>query len=284
MRDALSIDLEEWYHPYEIQRSGLAYDAAMQQAPAATHMLLEVLRRYGAKATFFTVGEVAQAHPRLIQAILNAGHELAFHGWTHTALWNLTRESFSDETARFLAWRDANFPGVAIEGYRAPTFSLDARTAWAVEVLQAHGFAYDASIFPARTTLYGVPEAPRAPYCIRADALTGAESGLLEVPMSVFSLGGLRAGFTGGLYLKALPLPVIRGLVARQHAQGIPAVFYVHPWETYPDTPRLPMRRFSRLVLYTGMGAPALRKLERLLQHLSFDTLHAIFLGEGSHA
>ncbi|MFP4323251.1 MAG: polysaccharide deacetylase family protein, partial [Anaerolineales bacterium] len=192
MRDALTIDLEEWYHPYEIQRSGVAYDANVRQAPAATIPLLDLLRRYSAHATFFTVGEVAQAHPDLIARMLNEGHELAFHGWTHQALWQLSRETFAAEIERFLAWRDANFPGVPVRGYRAPTFSLDAQTAWAVDVLRDYGFAYDASIFPARTTLYGVPEAPQAPYFIRAEALTGAEDGLREIPMSVFSAGGLR--------------------------------------------------------------------------------------------
>ena len=103
----------------------------------------------------------------------------------------MSPETFSAEISRFLAWRDVNFPDVMIRGFRAPTFSLDEKTAWAIPILREHGFEYDSSIFPARTPLYGVPDAPRHAYHISPENLADeAADGLLEIPMSVFDLFG----------------------------------------------------------------------------------------------
>jgi len=271
---ALSFDLEEWYHPEAIRTSGMTFTKTAQVA-AATTPILDLLAQYGVRATFFTVGEVAAENPQLIERILHAGHELAFHGWTHKPLWALDAESFAGEIEQFLNWRDAHCPGVKILGYRAPTFSLDHTTAWAVAVLRQHGFTYDSSIFPARTPLYGVPNAPRQPYFINGDDLTTpAEAGLLEIPMSVFALGGARLGFTGGLYLRALPLWVVKAMLRRTPQ----ARLYIHPWETHAATPRLSLPFGSRFILYTGL--PALKKLEKLLQTFDFDTMQNIFLAK----
>lgn len=274
--NALSIDLEEWYHAETLRLSGLAFERE-SQVVAATTPILDLLKRYNVHATFFTVGEVAQAHPKLIERLLADGHELAFHGWTHLPLWSLTPETFAAEIEQFFAWQQATFPTAEILGYRAPTFSLDSRTAWAVQTLIEAGFCYDASIFPAKTPLYGVEGAPRQPYPIRADNLHGnPDSPLLEIPMSVAALGSFRLGFTGGLYLRALPWSVVRGLILRHNAAGNPVVIYVHPWEAHAPTPRLPLRYQDRLILYTGI--PMLKKLERLLATFRFDTMRRVFL------
>lgn len=277
--NALSFDVEEWYHPEAIRKSNLTLEHHSQVVEATTP-LLDLLQRYQVKATFFTVGEVAQAHPHLIERILNEGHELAFHGWTHLPLWALTPESFAAEIVDFLKWRDGHFAGAKILGYRAPTFSLDASTAWAIKILHEHGFVYDSSVFPARTSLYGVPDAPLHPYKMNLDypAILAApdENGLLEIPMSVFPIGGLKIGFTGGLYLRALPLALVQTMIQRTNQQGRAAVMYIHPWETYTQTPRLKLSVGGRLVLYHGL--PSFQKLEKLLQTFSFDTMQAIFL------
>lgn len=276
--NALSFDLEEWYHPEAIRESRLRVEKS-ERVVQATQRILALLRRYAVHATFFTVGEVAAQHPKLIEQLLREGHELAFHGWTHQPLWVLSPESFAAEIEQFLAWRDATFPGVEVRGFRAPTFSIDARTAWGIRVLREHGFVYDSSIFPAKTPLYGVPDAPLTPYRIHEDQLavpSSAPDALLEVPMSVFALGSVRVGFTGGLYLRAFPWLVVKQLFKRCHQQGRAAVVYIHPWETDAHTPRLALSRWGRFVLYTGL--PMLPKLEKLLQAFAFDTMENVFM------
>jgi hypothetical protein len=189
----------------------------------------------------------------------------------------MSRETFSMEVSRFLAWRDATFPGVSVLGFRAPTFSLDEKTVWAIPVLREYGFSYDASVFPARTPLYGVPDAPSHAYHISVDdPAAEASDGLLEVPMSVYDLGITRLGFTGGLYLRALPWAVVKRMVISTNKKGRPAVFYVHPWETFAGTPRVKLSRWGRFVLYYGM--PSSGKLEKLLKTFAFDTMQNIFL------
>jgi polysaccharide deacetylase family protein (PEP-CTERM system associated) len=276
MLNALTFDLEEWYHPEAIRTSGLKVDR-FSQAVEATTPILDLVKEHKINATFFTVGELAAEHPHLIERILNEGHELAFHGWEHDPLWVMSPETFSMELSRFLAWRDATFPGVTIRGFRAPTFSLDEKTAWAIPLLQEYGFDYDSSVFPARTPLYGVPDAPQHPYRIDPHNLAAeAAEGLLEIPMSVYDLVAARIGFTGGLYLRALPWPLIQQMVKSTNKKGRPAVFYIHPWETFADTPRLKLSRWGRFVLYTGL--PSSGKLEKLLMTFAFDTMQNIFL------
>lgn len=277
MLNALSFDLEEWYHPEEIRRSNLNY-TRHSQAEAATLPILELLKRYAVRATFFTVGEVAAENPHLIAQVIDAGHELAFHGWTHKPLWALTAETFAKEIEQFLIWRDQHFGGVPVIGFRAPTFSLDATTAWALDVLGVYRFRYDSSIFPMGMGLYGVAGAPLSPYRIRSDDLTQpAKTGLLEIPMSVYplGLGGLKLGFTGGFYLRALPWPIVKTLIQRSNATGRAANVYINPWEAHAATPRLRLSPKGRLILYYGL--PSLGKLEKLLQHFAFDSLQNVF-------
>lgn len=276
--NALSFDLEEWYHPEAIRQSGLQVTRTARVEPV-TENILSLLSRYNVKATFFTVGEVAAEHPHLVEKIFADGHELAFHGWTHDPLWAMTPETFTREVEQFLQWRDQNFSGVDILGFRAPTFSLDPKTAWSIQILREHGFTYDSSIFPASTPLYGVPDASLAPYTIHESNVSQpSDTAFLEIPMSVFSVGSLRVGFTGGLYLRALPYRVVKQFFQRTNTQGRSAVVYIHPWETDASTPRVALSRWGKFVLYTGL--PMTNKLEKLLQDFSFDTMQAVFLNQ----
>lgn len=276
MLNALSFDLEEWYHPEAIRKSGLQFER-FSQVVEATTPLLDLLQHHQVKATFFTVGEVAEAHPNLIERILNDGHELGFHGWTHAPLWTLTPSSFTGEVECFLTWQQQTFPGIKIGGYRAPSFSLDKTTAWAVRILHEHGFTYDASVFPARTSLYGVPEAPLHTYVMSLEnPAVVAEKGLREIPMSVFPFGGMKIGFTGGLYLRALPFSLVKTMIHRINKAGRAAIIYIHPWETYPTTPRLKLTPGGRFVVYYGL--PSLNKFQKLLQSFHFSTMQEVFL------
>ena len=284
MKNALSFDLEAWYHPEAIRTSDLTFERVSHVFEATTP-LLDLLARYHTQATFFTVGEVAHDYPQLIDRILNEGHELAFHGWTHNPLWAMTPQSFADEIERFLELIQQKFRGVEILGFRAPTFSLDNSTAWAIQILNQYDFIYDSSVFPAKTPLYGVPAAPLYAYHMHLTSpaeVSPDENYLLEIPMSVYPILNQRIGFTGGLYLRALPLSIIKKFIKRTNAAGRPVVMYIHPWETYADTPRLPLSRWQSFILYHGL--PSFNKLEKLLQstEFEFDTMQSVYLSSGN--
>lgn len=284
MRNALSIDLEDWFHA-ELVRP-LTQPQPAGQSPErrivwAAEPILALLRRYDVRATFFVVGDVLRHHPDLIHRIHGEGHEIACHGWSHRTLWSLDPERFAWELDEFD--RDAShvLDPQEIVGFRAPTFSLDERTGWALDILRAHGFRYDSSVFPMRTGLYGVEDCPPEPYRPTARELTcdhpaESETELIEFPMTVYRAAGFRIPVSGGFYLRALPLCALRYLLSRVNAQGHPFVIYLHPWESDAQTPHVPgLSPLKRFVTYYNMNT-TLRKLEALLGAFAFAPLREV--------
>ncbi len=255
---ALSIDVEHWY------------DATLATRPAAAQpefarreieAVLELLAAHGAKATFFVLGHLAQELPASVRAIADAGHEIGCHGMTHDLLWQMGEQRFRHEVAAAKAVLE-DLTGHAVRGYRAATWSLDARSPWAPAALLDLGFTYDSSVFPLRTPLYGVAGAPLKPYRLRAGA--GA---LLELPPAVGSLLGLRVPFAGGMYWRLLPTGLVLGGLRGEGTR----VLYAHPWEVAPGGWSLPassgvVARFSM-----GFGRRHLRQvLLGLLRQVTF--------------
>ena len=217
-------------------------------------------------------------HPQLVQRIYGQGHEIGCHGWSHRPLWTLDPERFAWELAEFDRDAAPVVPVDEIVGFRAPTFSLDERTCWALEILRAHGFRYDSSVFPVRTHLYGVEDCPAQPYRPTMEGLTSDHQGedFLEFPLSVYRLAGFRVPVSGGFYLRAIPLTVMQSLLTRINAQGHPFVIYLHPWEADAETPRIRgMSLLKRFVTYHNARS-ALFKLESLLQSFSFAPLRDV--------
>lgn len=278
---ALTIDLEEWYHA-ELVRGKLPAEGRVDQAPAAVRPLLALLKEHEVQATFFIVGEVAERHPDLVREIASAGHEVACHSYSHRPLWELTPADLSAELAEFRRlMEDIVGEAPAVIGFRAPTFSLDTRTAWAIDVLVEHGYRYDSSVFPLRTPLYGVANAPLEPYRISADAVErhDANGRLVEFPITVCRLGRWRIPMSGGTYLRLLPWPLLLWCWERT-ARTRPAVLYVHPWETYTGTPRVSMPLWQAVATY-GNTAGALGRLRRLLQRYRFAPMRAVLAQAG---
>jgi polysaccharide deacetylase family protein (PEP-CTERM system associated) len=289
MLNALTIDVEDWYHP-ELVRSHVSLrdghlGAITPQIEASTGALLELLRQKGIRATFFVVGDIVQRHPRLIQAIVAEGHELGCHGMDHRPLWELTPGEFRSELEKFGGIMSSVVPGAEIIGFRAPTFSLDNRTRWALTVLGSLGYHYDSSIFPIRTPVYGVSGGPLYPYHpslgnVAAEAEPRHELGengqgtLLEFPMTVWSWAGLRVPVSGGFYLRALPLKFILLALRRVNRQR-PFVLYVHPWETFAGTPRLPLPLTSWLITYYHLRG-MMARLKTLLDAFSFAPMRTV--------
>jgi polysaccharide deacetylase family protein (PEP-CTERM system associated) len=266
MKNALTIDLEDWYHPELVKRHVAANP--QPRVVEATLPLLDLLDRHRVRATFFILGDVAQKHPDLVRDIHARGHEIASHGMTHTPLWDLDDEGFGRELSAFRrVITDILGEGVRVAGFRAPTFSMDNGTRYAMRCLLDHGYAYDTSIFPLKNPVYGLSGAPCTVYRPDLNDLRRQDerSGIVEFPMTVFEWGRLRIPMSGGFYLRVTPYAILKRSL-RSVNRTRPFVIYFHPWELYSDTPRVRGIGFrDRLITYTGMSG-AMRKVERLLE------------------
>jgi polysaccharide deacetylase family protein (PEP-CTERM system associated) len=232
-----------------------------------TYWLLDRLEDRGARATFFVVGQLAAADPALVRAIHRAGHEVASHGWDHRRVLGMTPEAFREDVR---TGKDVleQATGAAVVGYRAPTFSIVRRTAWALDVLADLGMLYDSSIYPVRHDRYGVPGAPRVPFLAR-----GIGREILEIPPATLRVLGANLPVGGGGYFRLLPAALLEQALrqVRRSCRPPVAMLYFHPWEFDPGQPRLPLRRLSlsRFRTYVGI-ARSRERLGRLLARHRF--------------
>ena len=270
MINSLTIDLEPWY-ANEFLRQHLPVDKE-DQIIEAVAPILELLDRYNTKATFFVLGIVANKYPQLIKDIHNKGHEIGSHAYSHQMLSDLGKTKFEDEIRESVGLLKS-ITGEQPLGFRAPSFSLNNSTKWALEVLKKYGFRYDSSIFPTKTILYGVPDASLHPYrpSMENIAKHDPEGTIIEFPMTVIKLGK-NIPISGGFYLRVIP-SMLLSLAIKQVNKTRIAVIYIHPWETYPMTPRIrQIPLFSRFVSYYGVNS-SLGKIRRLLDEFEFQPL-----------
>jgi polysaccharide deacetylase family protein (PEP-CTERM system associated) len=237
-----------------------------------TERLLEIFAAAGVRATFFTLGWVAERHPGLVRRIAAAGHEVASHGYGHCRIDRQSRAEFLSDVARAKAvLEDAG--GAKVKGFRAPTFSIGPGNWWAFEVLAETGHAYSSSIFPITHDLYGMPDCSRAAFRERG-------SGVLEIPITTVRCGGRNLPCAGGGYFRLLPYAFTRWAMRRvNRADRMPCIFYMHPWEIDPDQPRIenaPMK--SRFRHYTNLDAMEGR-LKRLLGDFRWGRMDEAFAG-----
>lgn len=267
MRNVLTFDIEEYFQAEVF--SALISPEDWRRYPSrvveSTLRLLDLLEVHRASATFFVLGWIADRHGPLLRQIRERGHELACHGYAHRPIYAMSPKEFRSDIRRAkLAIEDA--AGVAVLGYRAPTFSVVRETMWALDVVAEEGFRYDSSIFPIHHDRYGIPDAPRFPHWIR---LAGGGE-IVEVPITTLRLGGQRLPFSGGGYFRLAPYPVIRAAIRHvNRRERMPVVVYLHPWEIDPEQPRLPVRGLSRFRHYVNLRHTT-GKLERLLGDFPF--------------
>jgi polysaccharide deacetylase family protein (PEP-CTERM system associated) len=275
MRNALTVDLEDWYHPQLVRRR-LSPEERELQIERSTRALLDLFGEQGVKATFFVLGEIVQRCPRLIEDIVAQGHELASHGMRHTPLWDMTADEFRFELQEFADTIGTVVRGVEVVGFRAPTFSLDNRTVWALGILSEFGYRYDSSVFPLKTPVYGVDNSPLVPYRPSLEDVTLEDSGgaLVEFPLSVWTWLGLKVPVCGGFYLRALPFRFVQ-FCLRQIGQRQPFNIYVHPWEVYQGTPRLTLPLVSRFITYHNIDT-TMRRLAGLLEEFCFAPMGVV--------
>lgn len=233
----------------------------------ATARLLACLAERRARATFFVLGDVAERHRGLVGDIEAAGHEIACHGTAHRLVYTLTPQAFRDDLRRSLDVLRTQAKG-PIRGFRAAYWSITRRCAWALDILAEEGLAYDSSIYPTTTSLYGIPDAPRVPFRLRTEG--GRE--LVEFPPSVLRFPGRNVPFAGGIYLRLLPYWFVRWGMRRFGRRGWPAVVYIHPPEFDPEKPRMALP-FARRVLHYARLDALRKKVPRLLAEFDFVPL-----------
>lgn len=273
--NALSLDFEEWFHP-ELLAQRVPDGPRERRAGAVVAELLGILERFGHRCTFFVLSDTVQAYPDLIRQLEAAGHEIAMHGHTHDMLYRQTPERFDGEIKAFLAvLRECGIRSIP-KGYRAPTFSLNQSTSWALQVLTDNGFQYDSSIFPLRNHVYGVSGAPLTVYRPDpADLRNARAEGILEFPMSVACVGPAKIPASGGFYFRVMPYFVASRLLRKINRDARPFVFYFHPWELDPGIPRVRLGLVDRLITYTGIGAMK-DKLMRLFESFKFERMDTV--------
>ncbi len=271
MLNALSVDVEDWFQvgAFETTIHRNDWDTLESRVERNSDAVLDLFAAAGVSGTFFTLGCIARRCPKLIRRIADAGHEIASHGWDHRRIFLMNRSEFSADIARTRkTLEDAS--GRAITGYRAPSFSIDARTPWAHDVLAEAGYAYSSSVAPVRHDHYGWPQAPR--FAFRP--VMG--SPFVELPVTTARFAGRTLAAGGGGFFRLLPYPFSGWAIRQVNAAGQPAVFYFHPWEIDPDQPRVagaPLR--SRLRHYTNLSVMA-GKLDRLTRDFEWGRVDEV--------
>ena len=260
VRNALSVDIEDWFQvgAFEAVIDRGDWDGLDRRVEANTDAVLSLFDEAGVKGTFFTLAWIAERHPALIRRIVDAGHELASHGCAHDRVFNMTPEQFSADIARARKGLE-DIGGVAVTGYRAPSFSIDKRTPWAHEELARAGYDYSSSVAPVVHDHYGWPEAPRFAF------KPVAGSDLIELPVTTARFAGRTLAAGGGGFFRLLPYGFSRWAIQQVNGRGHPGIIYFHPWEIDPDQPRVenaPLK--SKLRHYTNLSVMA-AKLKRLL-------------------
>ena len=271
--NALTVDVEDYF-----QVSALAPHIARadwERIPCRVERnvetILSLFAESGARATFFTLGWIAERYPGLVRRIVAEGHELASHGHGHLRIHEQTPAEFTQDIARAKALLE-DLAGTEVKGYRAPSFSIGRRTLWAFERIAQAGYRYSSSVYPVRHDLYGMPDAPRFAYRPRPD--------LLEIPVTTAAVLNRNLPAGGGGYFRLLPYAVSRALLRRvNQVDARPGIFYFHPWEIDPAQPRVPgtgLKTRFRHYLNLRRTEPRLR---RLLREFRWRRMDEIFLG-----
>lgn len=269
--NALTIDVEDYF-----QVSALAphfprqeWDAVPCRVEQNVDLILSLLQERDAKATFFTLGWVAERYPHLMRRIADAGHEVASHGYGHERASAQTPEAFLADISLAKAVLE-DIVGEPVKGYRAPSFSIGKSNLWAHECIARAGYSYSSSVYPVKHDHYGIPDAPRFPYRL--------ESGLMEIPVTTMRWLGRNWPAGGGGYFRLLPYAVSRWQIAKVNADDRrPAIFYFHPWEVDPEQPRVPEATAkTRFRHYVNLDRTA-ERLRRLLADFSWGRADHVF-------
>jgi polysaccharide deacetylase family protein (PEP-CTERM system associated) len=268
MKNALSFDVEDYFQVSNFESFIRFEDWGKHESHVErnTQIILDVLAEKNIRATFFTLGWVAEKFPKLVRAIADAGHELATHSYRHRLVYSLDPQEFRRDLRQSIDLIE-QAAGQKVIGHRAPSFSITEKSLWALDIMQEEGLRYDSSVFPVRHPRYGIPDAPRAPYEIR--------KGFWEFPMATFMFGAMKVPVAGGAYFRLYPYSVTRWGLRRINREGKPLVMYLHPWEFDPQQPRFEVSLNVRLRHYSNLHKTETR-LRRLCGDFKFGTVKEV--------
>ena len=275
MRNAMTIDVEDYFQvsAFAPHIDRASWPTRECRVEVNVERILAILAEGEARATFFTLGWIAERYPAMVRRIVAAGHELASHGYGHLRASDQSRADFTDDIVRSKAILE-DIGGARVQGYRAPSFSIGPANLWALDALHEAGYRYSSSIYPIAHDHYGMPDAPRFAFHPHGT------DGLLEVPITTVRLLQRNLPAGGGGYFRLLPYALSRTLMRRVNRQdGQPAIFYFHPWELDPDQPRPPgIGLKSRFRHYLNLDRME-RRIRALTRDFAWDRMDHIFLG-----
>lgn len=264
-----TVDVEEYFQVGAFERAipRDEWDRWPTRAEPSLRRLLTLLERHDVRATCFVLGCFAQKHRALVRGLVDAGHEIASHGWSHRSLVGMSPGAVRTElrTSKDLLEQIAGAPVV---GFRAPNFSVVPGLDWVFDLLLEEGYTYDSSLFAHRSRpASGYPGACTTPHWLQRSCGT-----LLEIPIAARGWIGVPVPAAGGGYFRHFPYHVTRGAFARATKRQTPSIFYIHPWELDPEQPRVKVSLPTRMRHYAGIRRTAPR-LERLLSEFSFTSV-----------
>lgn len=263
----LTFDIEEWFHA---NYDSIAAPDRSRGSNFRAHMdtLLRICRETDCKATFFVLGCIGEDYPDVVKAIAREGHDVASHGYAHELAYKQTIDEFRNDVKKSVDILE-NLTGTKVLGYRAPSWSIVEDNLHYLEVLEEMGMKYDASIFPVKTFLYGIPTAPTE---IHKPRVNGREIDLYEVPMSVMKLGGKNIGYSGGFYFRFFPRLLIKNAIRSANRRGHSSIVYLHPREIDAYEQKLDLPFKENFIHYYSVGRTQ-NKLEDILKSFNFTSI-----------
>ena len=266
IRNIMSVDLEDYYCDLEFEKWSQFEDRVVEN----TNKILDLFEKYDVKATFFTLGYIAEKFPELVKEIDQRGHEIASHSYSHQDIRKTSKDRFEEDIKKSINILE-EITGEKVFGFRAPYFSIDKKSFWAMEILSKY-FKYDSSIFPVKTPLYGIRNAPRNIYKpnLANPSIEDSKSNLIEIPMATHKIPIIgNVPIAGGFHLRFLPYFYIKYGLNKINENGNPFMFYIHPKDLDPNMPKI--KEYGWHYYYNLNGAT--KKFKKVLEDFKFITV-----------
>ena len=269
----LTFDVEEWFDAEIPRRKIKGKTDFATNVEKQVDVFIDICSRLEVKSTCFVVGKLAKKKPNLVKKLYNAGHEIASHSYSHKLIYSMSPNEFRNDLIKSVAILE-DITGEKVKGFRAPTWSINSNISkWYYDVLQQENITYSSSVYPAKTFLYGMPEA-------NPNIHFAKDSGVLEIPQQLANLGLKKIGFSGGTYIRLFPIFLVKYLIKMKNSQNKSVFLYAHPWELIYEKYNADLSIFESLIQYYGVKRNA-EKLEKICHHFknSFTRMDYYSLG-----
>ncbi|WOJ98276.1 DUF3473 domain-containing protein [Congregibacter brevis] len=273
--NAMTVDVEDFFQvsAFEKNVSRTSWDSTPLRVERNMDRILDLFGQHDVKATFFTLGWIAERCPSMVRRIVEEGHELASHGWEHVRVTEQNPEQFREDVVKTKKFLE-DLGGQGVHGYRAASYSIGAGNLWAHDVLADSGYKYSSSIVPIKHDLYGMPDAPRFKF-------TTANNRLVEIPLTTHPIAGKNINCAGGGWFRLFPYPFSRWALRQvNNNEREAAVFYFHPWEIDPEQPRISEASTkSRFRHYLNLAKMESR-ISQLLKDFRWSRMDHVFFAD----